>query len=104
MAVWRPLERWRLRRSWRITERYLEQAIAALPADGVLECEDGSLERCRDWLQHNEFGLVFEELDALAKVNDVPREFWVAMLAAAEAMGFTESAGEFRQTLSAYSA
>ena len=88
MADWRPLERWRLRRSWRITERYLEQAIAALPADGVLECEDGSLERCRDWLQHNEFGLVFEELDALAKVNDVPREFWVAMLAAAAMTGW----------------
>jgi len=37
----------RLLESWRITESHLEKAISHLPDDAVLECEDGSLDRCR---------------------------------------------------------
>jgi hypothetical protein len=88
--------------SWRITESYLEQAIGHLQKGAVLECEDGSLERCRDWLRHNELGLAFEELDALGRVNDVPREYWIALLAAAENMRLARSAEKCRRVLDTY--
>ena len=93
----------KLLENWRITTSYLEEAIGHLPHDAVVECEDGSLARCRDWLQHNELGLAFEELDALGRENQVPREYWMALLAAAENMGSTRSIEECKRALDAYS-
>lgn len=94
----------KLLHSWRITHGYLEQAITHLPGNAVLECEDGSLERCRDWLEHNELGLAFEELEALGRVNDVPREYWLALLGAAENMGNPGSIAECKRALDGFSA
>lgn len=94
----------KLLESWRITEGFLEQAIALLPGDAVLECEDGTLEGCRDWLRHNELGLAFEDLDALGRVNAVPREYWMALRDAAENMGLSESVEECNRILDEYPA
>ena len=94
----------KLLENWRITERYLKQAIALLPTDAVLECEDGSLEGCRNWIRHNELGLAFEDLDALGKVNAVPRQYWMALRNAAENMGLTESVEECNRILNEYAA
>lgn len=94
----------KLLESWRITAGFLEQAIALLPDDAVLACEDGTLEGCREWLRHNELGLAFEDLDALGRVNAVPREYWVALRDAAENMGLSESVEECNRILDEYPA
>jgi hypothetical protein len=91
--------------SWRITQFYLEEAIAFLLGAAVLECgENGSLKRCRDYLEHNELGLAFEELEGLGKVNDVPREYWMALLAASKNMELSLSVEECKRALDGYPA
>ncbi len=94
----------KLLKSWRITESHLEAAVSHLPKDAVLECEDGSLDGYRDWLRHNELGLAFDDLKALGHVNDVPREYWMALRNAAENMNLTESVEECDRILDGYSA
>ena len=94
----------KLLESWRITEGFLEQAIALLPDDAVLECEEGTLEGCREWLRYNELGLAFEGLDALGRANSVPQAFWVALRDAAENMELTESVEVCNRLIEEYSA
>jgi len=94
----------KLLESWRNTKSHFEKAIRHLPNDAILECEDGSLDKYRDWLQHNELGLAFEELEALGHVNDVPREYWMALRDAAQNMKLTESVEECNRILDGYSA
>lgn len=92
-----------LQNSWRITQQYLEQAIAHFPDDAPSECEDGSLAGCRDYMQHNELGLAFDELNALGQANSVPQAYWRSLLAAAENMKIAQGIKDCQQALGKYS-
>lgn len=87
-----------------MTEGFLEQAIALLPVDAVLECEEGTLGGCREWLRHSEPGLAFEDPGALGRVNAVPREYRAGLRDAAEKMGPTENVEERNRIIEQYSA
>lgn len=93
-----------LQNSWRITQQYLEQAITYFPSAASPKCEDGSLASCRDYIQHNELGLAFDELSALGKANSVPQAYWRSLLAAAENMKIAQGIEDCQQALSKYPA
>src|SRR5262245_18731777 len=81
-----------LRKSWRTTQRHLEEARKQLPAQLAESGEGWSLLQYAEWLAHNELELAFDELEGLGSENNCRREFWVEMHAAAANMGLLDKA------------
>jgi hypothetical protein len=71
----------------------LERAYSTLPA----ECaSDQAVIEYRDFLDHNEPELACDMLEAYAEEHPVLREFWLALLDAAENMKLSKNADRFR--------
>ena len=67
-----------------MTCQHLQRAAALLPHP---LCEDEyRIADYEEFLAQNELGLAFEFLEGIGEANECSREFWTALLAAAENM------------------
>ncbi|MDX1486921.1 MAG: hypothetical protein R3268_01875 [Acidiferrobacterales bacterium] len=86
-----------LEASWSRTRANLEKAFAQLPSfprDGE---EGGSVQRYREWLDHNELELALDELELLGEANDAGKLFWESMLRTATGMNLNAHAARYRE-------
>lgn len=73
-----------LRESWQRTGAALDAAVAAMPAPTA-----DDMTAYREYRQHNELGLAFDVLVAVAQERQARAECWVALLDAAREMDLT---------------
>ena len=71
------------RDDWRLVREKLWNAVSHLATELVDNPEGGSLHRYREYLDHNELGLAYDELLGLAEVNPTSDGFHEAMREAA---------------------
>lgn len=64
---------------WRLVRESLWNALSHLPTRLSDNPEGGSLHRYREYLEHNELGLAYDELLGLAEVNPATQGFHEAM-------------------------
>lgn len=76
-----------LRQSWQRTGTALDEAVAAIP--GVHP--DADLSEYEAYRQHNELGLAFDVLVALAQERQAGGDCWAALFNAAREMDLTPS-------------
>ncbi len=88
-----------LLRPWAEIDAHLESAFRMLPERPASNPEGGSVAGYREYLDHNELGLAYEELEGLAEVNRVSEEFWLHMLEAARRMNLPECVERCQQRL-----
>lgn len=93
------MNRRELERSWAITRAHLSTAERLLPKDAVPGEGGCSLSRYREWLDHNELELALDELACVGDENTAPREFWRALMEAAQNMGLTDHAEAYAKSL-----
>ena len=94
------MDRAELERSWATTAKYLNAArdqLPEVPAPGVDGATLSGFEEC---LRHNEMELALDELEDLGLKNAPPDEFWRQLVRAAENMGLSERAADFKRKLS----
>ena len=83
---------------WKLIEADLERARRTLPAELA---SDRALVEYQEFLDHNELELACDVLEAYAEDHPVSREFWLALLAAAEKMKLSATADRFRRRANA---
>ena len=79
-----------LKQLWEAVRQDFDRARSLLPARPAQV--EGSLDRLREWLGHNELELALDELESLGEDNPAPPKFWEALRSAAERMGLAERA------------
>jgi hypothetical protein len=95
------MDRAELERSWAATARHLSAArdqLPDVPAPGADGATVSGFEEC---LQHNEMELALDELEDLGLTDAPPAEFWRHLIRAAENMGLTDRAVDFRRKMEA---
>lgn len=75
------------RDSWRLASEALWAAVRCLPSEVVRNPEGGSLPSYREFMDHNELGLAFEEIVGLAEVNPTEPGFHSALARARHQLG-----------------
>lgn len=78
-----------LQKKWRVAKTVMARACRALPAPTFADREqfEGSINRFREYINHNELGLAFEELCAAAELVNCRGGVWRDLERAAEVMG-----------------
>lgn len=88
-----------LKESWAITKRHLETGVSLLPENVHSDPEAGSVERFKDYIEHNELELALDELEGLGEANPCGPSFWKELLVAAETMQLSKQAERYRSKL-----
>ena len=71
---------------WTDVRRHLDSAARLLPSPARTGDEGGTIEAYRDWLEHNELELAFDELEMVGEANEVPDDYWAQLATAARLM------------------
>ena len=87
-------------RSWTTHVRaQLGRAAELLPSSPVQVPGESTLDRYRDWLDHNDLELALNELERLGDSNPVPLAYWAHLRDAAAEMRLWQRAVGFRRRL-----
>jgi hypothetical protein len=93
------MDRPELERMWAITAEHLNAARAQLPdvlAPGLDGATISGFEEC---LRHHEMELALDELEDLGLTNAPSLDYWRHLIFAAESMGLSERAADFKRTM-----
>jgi hypothetical protein len=77
-----------LEQNWEKTRGFLEAAAKLLPPS--ISQTDERLARYREWFEHNELELAYDELKGIGDDMLLPGQFWEALKNAAISMGLPE--------------
>ncbi len=90
-------KRQELEKSWKITRTYLAAARALAPADSSSNKSIALLKSHDENLSHNELELALDDLETLGEETNCGREYWLALVAAADQMGLQQRAVDLRK-------
>lgn len=93
------MERAELERSWATTARHLNAAREQLPEVPIPGVDGATLSGFEECLRHNEMELALDELEDLGLTNTLAADFWRHMMYAAENMGLSDRAVDFRRKI-----
>jgi hypothetical protein len=89
-----------LRKSWEITENFLNSAFNLLPNNPQPNSEEGgTVENYKEYLEHNELELALDELEGLGEVNKVSKDYWRNLLNAAKQMSLKEKVEKYQNII-----
>lgn len=91
------MERAELERNWATTAKHLNAARQQLPDVPTPGVDGATLSGFEECLRHNEMELALDELEDLGLTNTPPAEFWRHLMYAAENMGLSDRATDFRR-------
>lgn len=78
-------------KSWEITRKHLLRAAEFFEREKLTSEELLFLESFKEFVEYNELGLAFDDLESLAETALCPKDFWQEMLLAAEQMNLPEA-------------
>jgi hypothetical protein len=81
--------------SWAITRGHLEAAYNQLPSPVKEDVSGPTAENVREWLNHNELGLVLDELEGLGQLNNCSSAFWRELAAAAQSLNLHDHVARY---------
>ena len=76
--------------SWNRTKVFLLKAKSFFRVNSLNQDQKQILDFFDEFIDHNELGLAYEQLDYLSETVDLPIEFWKEMLCAAKEMKLEE--------------
>ena len=88
-----------LQKSWEITRRHLLAGYGRLLLPVREEPGVATVERFREWLDHNELELALDELEGLGRLNEVSSAFWRELSAAARHMNLPDHVARYEADL-----
>ena len=93
------MDRAALERSWAVTARHLNAARAQLPKMPAPGADGATLSGFEECLGQNEMELALDELEDLGRTNAPSAEFWRCLVCAAENMGLSDRAVDFKRNI-----
>ena len=93
------MDRAELERSWAATAKHLNVARSQLPKVPAPGAEGATVSGFEECLRQNEMELALDELEDLGLTNAPPPEFWRQLMQAAENMGLSDRADDFRRRI-----
>jgi len=88
-----------LERMWAATAKHLNAARAQLPEVPAPGVDGASVSGFDECLGDHEMELALDELEDLGLTNAPPEAFWQHLVFAAESMGLSERAADFKQRM-----
>ena len=93
------MDRAELEKNWATSAKHLNAARDQLPDAPAPGAEGATLSGFEECLRHNEMELALDELEDIGLTNELPPEFWRHLMYAADNMGLSDRAADFKRKM-----